>query len=51
MAIVGFIVKGDRTSHGGQVVECTSRRSIDGLLVARVGDLVRRQSVASSFTA
>ena len=40
MAIVGFIVKGDRTSHGGQVVECTSRRSIDGLLVARVGDLV-----------
>lgn len=41
MAIVGFIVKGDRTSHGGQVVECTSRRSIDGLLVARVGDLVR----------
>ena len=40
MAIVGFIVKGDRTSHGGQVVECTSHRSIDGLLVARIGDLV-----------
>jgi uncharacterized Zn-binding protein involved in type VI secretion len=40
MAIVGFIVKGDRTSHGGHVVECTSRRSIDGLLAARVGDLV-----------
>lgn len=40
MAIVGFIVKGDRTSHGGQVVECTSHRWIDGLLVARVGDLV-----------
>jgi uncharacterized Zn-binding protein involved in type VI secretion len=40
MAIVGFIVKGDRSSHGGHVVECTSRRSIDGLLVARVGDPV-----------
>jgi uncharacterized Zn-binding protein involved in type VI secretion len=40
MAIVGFIVKGDRTSHGGHVVECTSHRSIDGLLVARVGDPV-----------
>jgi uncharacterized Zn-binding protein involved in type VI secretion len=40
MAIVGFIVQGDRTSHGGHVVECTSHRSIDGLLVARVGDPV-----------
>lgn len=40
MAIVGFIVQGDRTSHGGHVVECTSHRWIDGLLVARVGDPV-----------
>ena len=40
MAIIGFIVKGDRTSHGGHVVECTSHRYIDGLLVARVGDPV-----------
>jgi uncharacterized Zn-binding protein involved in type VI secretion len=40
MAIIGFIVKGDRTSHGGHVVECSSHRSIDGLLVARVGDPV-----------
>ena len=40
MAIVGFIVLGDRTSHGGKVIECTSNRSIDGLKVARVGDLV-----------
>lgn len=40
MAIIGFIVEGDRTSHGGKVVECTSHLSIDGLLVARVGDPV-----------
>ena len=40
MAIIGFIVLGDRTSHGGQVIQCTSHRSINGLAVARVGDLV-----------
>lgn len=40
MGIIGFIVLGDRTSHGGQVIECTSHRSIDGVKVARVGDLV-----------
>lgn len=40
MAIVGFIVLGDKTSHGGKVIECTSNRSIHGLKVARVGDIV-----------
>jgi uncharacterized Zn-binding protein involved in type VI secretion len=40
MAIVGFVVQGDRTSHGGHVVECASHRYIDGLRVARVGDPV-----------
>lgn len=40
MKIIGFIVLGDRTSHGGKVMECASRRFIDGIPVARVGDLV-----------
>lgn len=40
MQIIGFIVEGDRTSHGGQVLECQARRSIDGINVARLGDKV-----------
>lgn len=40
MHIIGFIVQGDRTSHGGQVLECQSRRSINGIRMARVGDPV-----------
>jgi uncharacterized Zn-binding protein involved in type VI secretion len=40
MGIIGFIVLGDRTSHGGKVLECNSRRTIDGIPVARLGDLV-----------
>jgi uncharacterized Zn-binding protein involved in type VI secretion len=40
MKIIGFIVLGDRTSHGGKVMECSSFRFIDDVPVARVGDLV-----------
>lgn len=40
MHIIGFIVQGDRTSHGGQVLDCQSRRSINGIRVARIGDPV-----------
>jgi uncharacterized Zn-binding protein involved in type VI secretion len=40
MKIIGFIVLGDRTSHGGKVMECSSKRLIDGIPIARVGDLV-----------
>lgn len=40
MQIIGFIVQGDRTSHGGQVVQCSARRSINGIAMARMGDTV-----------
>lgn len=40
MHIIGYIVQGDRTSHGGQVLECHARRSINGMRLARVGDPV-----------
>lgn len=40
MQIIGFIVEGDRTSHGGQVIACQARRSINGITVARLGDKV-----------
>ena len=40
MGIVGFIVEGDRTSHGGTVLECKSRWFIDGIPGAQVGDPV-----------
>lgn len=33
------IVEGSATSHGGQVVSCSSNATIDGRKVARVGDL------------
>lgn len=40
MSIVGFIVVGDRTSHGGVVVSGDITCTIDGQPVARVGDKV-----------
>ena len=40
MSIVGFIVMGDRTSHGGTVVSGDMSFTIDGQPVARVGDQV-----------
>lgn len=40
MAIIGFIVLGDRTSHGGTVIACSTNRYINGVRVARLGDLV-----------
>ncbi len=40
MSIVGFIVVGDRTSHGGVVVSGDITFTIDGQPVARVGDKV-----------
>ncbi|MES2741077.1 MAG: PAAR domain-containing protein [Pseudomonadota bacterium] len=40
MPIIGFIVVGDRTSHGGEVISSSSRRSIDDIPMARVGDPV-----------
>jgi uncharacterized Zn-binding protein involved in type VI secretion len=40
MPIIGFIVVGDRTSHGGEVLSSTSRRFIDSIPLARVGDPV-----------
>ncbi|MES2743706.1 MAG: PAAR domain-containing protein [Pseudomonadota bacterium] len=40
MPIVGFIIVGDRTSHGGEVISSPSRRSIDNIPMARVGDPV-----------
>ncbi|GLS04544.1 hypothetical protein GCM10007860_16910 [Chitiniphilus shinanonensis] len=39
MAIAGFIVLGDRTSHGGVVISGDPQCTIDGRPVARVGDL------------
>lgn len=38
MAIIGFIVLGDRTSHGGAVISADPTWTIDGQPVARVGD-------------
>lgn len=40
MAIIGFIVLGDRTSHGGVVVSGDPTWTIDGQPIARVGDKV-----------
>jgi len=40
MSIVGFIVKGDRTSHGGTVLDCKARWFIDGIPAAGLGDPV-----------
>jgi uncharacterized Zn-binding protein involved in type VI secretion len=40
MSIIGFIVIGDRTSHGGIVVTGDPTCTIDGQPVARVGDKV-----------
>jgi uncharacterized Zn-binding protein involved in type VI secretion len=40
MAIIGFVVLGDKTSHGGEVVSCTSNRTVNGKEVARLNDLV-----------
>jgi len=38
LSIIGFIVLGDRTSHGGVVISGDPTRTIDGQPVARVGD-------------
>jgi len=38
MSITGFIVVGDRTSHGGTVLSGDQLWTIDGAAVARVGD-------------
>jgi uncharacterized Zn-binding protein involved in type VI secretion len=40
MSIIGFIVIGDRTSHGGEVISGDPTWTIDGIPVARVGDKV-----------
>lgn len=40
MSIIGFIVLGDRTSHGGVVVSGDPTWTIDGQHIARVGDKV-----------
>ncbi|MDR3300197.1 MAG: PAAR domain-containing protein [Candidatus Accumulibacter sp.] len=40
MAIIGFIVVGDRTSHGGEVMTGSPTRTIDGIPLARIGDKV-----------
>lgn len=40
MSIIGFIVLGDRTSHGGVVVSGDPTWTIDGKPIARVGDKV-----------
>ncbi|WP_343742319.1 PAAR domain-containing protein [Herbaspirillum huttiense] len=54
MSIVGFIVVGDRTSHGGVVLTGDQTWLVDGAAVARMGDLVscprcqRTVSIASS---
>lgn len=36
----GFVLLGDRTTHGGQVISATSTHEVHGKLVALVGDLV-----------
>lgn len=54
LSIIGFIVLGDRTSHGGVVVSGDPTWTIDGQPVARVGDKVtcprckRTSTIASS---
>jgi hypothetical protein len=40
MSIVGLIVVGDATSHGGVVVTGDPTWTVDGIPVARVGDTV-----------
>ena len=40
MAIIGFIVLGDRTSHGGVVISGDPTWTVDGQPIARVGDQV-----------
>jgi uncharacterized Zn-binding protein involved in type VI secretion len=40
MSIIGFIVVGDRTSHGGEVITGDPTWTVDGIPVARVGDKV-----------
>lgn len=40
MSIIGFIVMGDRTSHGGTVVSGDMTFTIDGQPIARIGDKV-----------
>ena len=40
MAIIGFIVVGDRTSHGGTVISGDMTCTIDGQPVSRIGDKV-----------
>jgi len=36
----GLIVLGDKTSHGGTVVEASAETSVGNVRVARVGDMV-----------
>lgn len=36
----GFVLLGDKTTHGGQVITATSTMTINGLPVALVGDKV-----------
>lgn len=36
----GFVLLGDRTTHGGQVITATSTHDVHDQLVALVGDLV-----------
>ncbi|WGG52411.1 PAAR domain-containing protein [Rugamonas sp. DEMB1] len=40
MNVIGFIVLGDRTSHGGTVISCSTNRYINGIRAARMGDIV-----------
>lgn len=40
MAIIGFVVIGDRTSHGGVVISGDPTWTVDGQPVARYGDKV-----------
>jgi len=35
-----LIVLGDKTSHGGTVVQASAETSVNGVRVARVGDMV-----------
>jgi uncharacterized Zn-binding protein involved in type VI secretion len=35
-----FILLGDKTSHGGTVITASSNMTMDGIPVARIGDLV-----------
>lgn len=40
VSVIGFIVLGDRTSHGGVVVSADPTWTIDGQPIARIGDMV-----------